>query len=83
MNRLMLAIRVKVGITKRVNMQDVTDLTPLYNKYKGQWVALKDDEVSVITHGQKAKDVLSAAEKKGFSDPILFKVPADIVSYIG
>jgi Family of unknown function (DUF5678) len=79
----MLAFWSKVGITRGTEMQEVKDLTPLYNKYKGQWVALKGDEVSVITHGEKAKQVRDEAVKKGFKKPILFKVPSKLVSYVG
>ncbi len=62
---------------------DITDLTPLYDMYKGEWVALKDDEKSVISHGKKAKEVLQGARSKGFKNPILFKVPTKFVPYIG
>ena len=64
-------------------MDEVKDLTPLYKKYKGQWVALKADEVSVISHGKKAKVVWQLAKEKGYEKPILFKVPTKVVSYIG
>ena len=62
---------------------NVKDLTPLYKKYKGQWVALKDDEVSVISHGIKAQVVWQAAVDKGYKNPILFKVPTRLTSYVG
>ena len=64
-------------------VMDVKDLTPLYKKYKGQWVALKDDEVSVIAHGGKAKEVWQAAVNKGYKNPIMFKVPTRLMSYVG
>lgn len=57
--------------------------TSLFMKYKGQWVALKDDETTVISHGQKVKKVIEDAAKKGFSKPILFKVPKENITYIG
>jgi hypothetical protein len=60
-----------------------TDLTPLYKKYKGQWVALKNDEVSVIAHGDKARAVQLAALDKGYKKPILFKVPTKLLPYVG
>lgn len=59
------------------------DFTPLYKEYKGQWVALKDDEVSVISNGKNLKKVVEQAHKKGFENPILFKVPPSNISYIG
>ncbi len=61
----------------------VVDLTPLYLSYKGEWVALKDDEISVISHGNNVRKVLESAVNKGFENPILFKVPTSTISYIG
>ena len=55
------------------------DYTNIYNKYKGQWIALEDDEVTVISAGQTAKKVLELAKKKGMGNPILFKVPEEII----
>ena len=57
--------------------------TPLFEKYKGQWVALKDDETTVISHGTTAKKTLKEAAQKGFIKPILFKVPSRNITYIG
>ena len=59
------------------------DLTNIYRKYKGLWVALKEDNVSVVASGQTIQEVLSEAKTKGFEDPILFKVPTRIVPQIG
>lgn len=59
------------------------DWTNLYKKYKGQWVALADDEVTVIAAGSSAKEALKKAEQKGVAEPILFRVPIEIVPYIG
>ena len=59
------------------------DWTNLFNKYKGKWVALKDDEVTVIASGNAAKEVLNKAIKNGYQKPILFRVPSKKVAYIG
>lgn len=59
------------------------DWTKIYNRYKGLWVALKDDERTVIASGKTAKEVLGAAQKKGEKKPLLFRVPVHIVPYIG
>ena len=79
----MLALRFKASINRMARMNEVKDLTPVYKKYKGQWVALKDDEVSVIANGEKAKDVWEKAVKKGFKNPIIFKVPSKLMPYVG
>lgn len=43
------------------------------------WVALKDDEVTVITSGKTVKDVIAKSQKKGYIRPILFRVPTKII----
>lgn len=59
------------------------DWTKIYNHYKGLWVALQDDERTVVGSGKTAKEVLSQAEEKGYRKPILFRVPTEIVPYVG
>ena len=53
----------------------VIDWTLLYKKYKGLWVALKDDEVTVISSGETLNEAAGKAEKKGFRNPIFWSVP--------
>ncbi|HUC87542.1 MAG TPA: DUF5678 domain-containing protein [Candidatus Binatia bacterium] len=57
--------------------------TSLFKDYKGQWVALEDDEITVISSGNKLPDVLRKATDKGFDKPIITKVPEKDVAYIG
>jgi hypothetical protein len=59
------------------------DWTNIIKKYKSLWVALKDDEKTVIASGKTAKEALSNAAKKGNSNPILSRVPGKINTYIG
>jgi len=47
------------------------------------WVGLKEDERTVLVSGRSVKEVMKKAKTKGFSDPILFKVPRKLVPYIG
>ena len=54
------------------------DWTKTYEHYKGQWVALEDDEVTVIASAETAKQALEEAQKKGREKPILFRVPIRI-----
>lgn len=58
------------------------DFTHIYNKYKGLWVALADDEKTVMGKGKTVKDAVKEAKKNGEEDPILFKVPTQVVPYI-
>ncbi len=59
------------------------DWTNIYKKYKGLWVALKDDEKTVIASGKTVVEVMRKSQKKGFTLPILFKVPTKIIPQIG
>lgn len=57
--------------------------TSIYEKYKGLWVGLKDDEKTVIASGKTVKEVMQKSQKKGYKQPILFRVPTEIIPYIG
>jgi len=59
------------------------DWTKIYRKYKGLWVALKDDEKTVISSGKTAKEAWESAQKKGFKKPILAFMPKRLVTYVG
>lgn len=58
------------------------DWTKIYKKYKGLWVALKDDLKTVIASGKTVKEVMEKAKRKGYKEPILFRVPTEIIPYI-
>ena len=55
----------------------------IYRKYKGLWVALAQDEKTVLATAKNAKEAFDKAKKKGYKDPILTKMPQKLVSYIG
>ena len=57
--------------------------TKIYKKYKGLWVALKKDEKTVIASGKSVKEVMVKSQKKGYETPILFRVPVEIIPYVG
>lgn len=59
------------------------DWSQIFKKYKGLWVALKDDEKTVIASGKTVRDVMDKSQKKGFISPILFRVPTKFIPYIG
>ena len=59
------------------------DWTKIYEKYKGLWVALKDDEKTVVASGKTAKEALKKAQEKGYEKPIMFRVPIRIIPYVG
>ncbi len=57
--------------------------TSLFANYKGQWVALKNDETTVISSGDKLAEVIQMAENKGYQRPVIAKIPKKDVTYIG
>lgn len=59
------------------------DWTKIYKKYKGLWVALLDDEKTVVGSGRTAKEAWEMAQKKGFKKPILTHMPEKLVPYVG
>ena len=59
------------------------DWTKIYNKYKGLWVALKDDEKTVIASGKTACEAWGKAQKKGYAKPILTRMPEELLPYVG
>ncbi len=64
-------------------MARMKDWSNIYEKYKGLWVGLADDEETVIASGKTIKMVVEASKSKGNSDPILFRVPDEIVDFVG
>lgn len=59
------------------------DMTNIYQKYKGFWVGLKEDQKTVVASGKTVKEVMQKSQKKGFKEPILFKVPSKIMPFVG
>jgi hypothetical protein len=59
------------------------DWTKLYKQYRGQWVALKDDEQTVVGSGETAKQALAESRKQGYEQPILTRMPTDLTPFIG
>ena len=59
------------------------DWTKIYEKYKGLWVAILDDEITVVGSGETLKKALQEAQKNGHKQPIMMRVPTEIMPYIG
>ena len=59
------------------------DWTEIYKQYKGLWIALKDDEKTVIASGKTAKQAWSRAQEKGYKKPILTRMPEKLATYVG
>ncbi|MDO8517788.1 MAG: DUF5678 domain-containing protein [bacterium] len=52
-------------------------------KYAGQWVALKDDEETVVGHGATLQEAIDMAKACGYDDPIVTVMPREIITFIG
>jgi len=59
------------------------DWTKIYKKYKGLWVALLDDEQTVVGSGKTAKEAWNEAQQKGYKKPILTRMPEKLATYVG
>ena len=59
------------------------DWTKICKKYKGLWVGLKNDEKTVVASGKSVEEVMGKAKKRGYLQPLLFRVPSKIVPYVG
>ncbi len=59
------------------------DWTQLYKKYKGQWVALAEDEETVLGVGKTVVLAVHQAKEKSNETPFLTRVPKKLTSYVG
>lgn len=59
------------------------DWTKIYKKYKGQWVAMADDEITVIASGYNPQEVLKKSAERGYIHPILNRIPTEIIDFVG
>ena len=58
----------------------MTDWTHLFEKYRGKWVALADDETTVLAAADTAKEAHTAALKRT-SLPIMYQVPETLDAF--
>ncbi len=57
--------------------------TTIYEKYKGLWVALKKDEVTVVGSGKTLKEAVEKASTHGYLNPIVTRMPKTLSAYVG
>ena len=62
---------------------EIKDWSRLFANYHGQWVALADDEVTVVAATPTAKGALAASAAKGATSPILYRVPDNLDTFVG
>lgn len=58
------------------------DWTKIYKKYKGLWVALQDDEQTVVASGKTAKEAWDNAQISGYMKPTLTRMPDELVTNV-
>lgn len=59
------------------------DLTQILKKYKGLWVALDNDWKKVLGANKDIEKAHKEALKKGYDEPIMYKVPQKEIAYFG
>ena len=59
------------------------DWANLYKKYAGLWVALKDDEITVVAADHSAEEALRKSIEKGVQNPILNLIPRELLPMVG
>ena len=64
-------------------MMPAIDWTENSVKYKGLWVAMEEDQKTVIASGETLRETREKAQKIGYKRPIFFHVPSEIVPQIG
>ena len=55
----------------------------IYRRFKVRWVALKDDEKTVIASGKTAREAMEKVKQKGHHFPVIARMPDRLNPYIG
>ena len=61
----------------------IKDWTKIQKKYRGLWVALADDEVTVLGSGKTLREAMEDARGKGHKKPIFTRMPEKVVTFVG
>lgn len=56
-------------------MMSSADWANLLNEFRGLWVALADDQTTVIAAAETARDAVARSAQRGVPSPFLFYVP--------
>jgi hypothetical protein len=59
------------------------DWTRIFSRHKGMWVALADDETTVLAAAPTAKEALEAGRSKDTPMPLLYRVPDNLDAFAG
>lgn len=61
---------------------DLTAMSAQLEKYENKWVAIDESDEKVVGAGDNAFEATEDAERHGYPDAILFKVPSFDVALI-
>lgn len=50
------------------------DRSGMFIKYQNKWITLEDDD-TVISSGKTLDEAIKKADKKGFKNPVIAKIP--------
>jgi hypothetical protein len=59
------------------------DRSDIYRRHRGQWVALKDDQITVVAAASTLEEASEEASKAGYPDAIFTKVPQKLTYFVG
>lgn len=54
----------------------------IHKKYKGKWIAMTQEN-KVVASGNSLQKILKDSKKKGFTHPVVMKVPQAVVPLVG
>jgi uncharacterized protein DUF5678 len=57
-------------------MIDISNLSPEIEKFEDKWIAIDESEKKIVGVGDNALEATADAERKGYQETILFKVPS-------
>ena len=55
---------------------DVTAISAQLEKYENKWIAINESEEKIVGVGDNALEATADAERNGYQETILFKVPS-------
>jgi hypothetical protein len=55
---------------------DLTAISAQLEKYENKWVAIDESQEKIVGVGNDAFEATNDAERQGYQDTILFKVPS-------
>jgi len=61
---------------------DISSISPQLEEYENKWVAIDESEEKIVGVGDDAFEATEEAQRNGYQETILFKVPSFDVALI-